>query len=92
MSSPAQRLASRKKARKKPIAHNNGRSFPWMCAVAAERHALELSLDDVSKATGISKAALSLIEQGANTTLVNAFALSNFFGKPVRDLWPKRKD
>lgn len=58
------------------------------CRVAEYRDALNLSLEDVGKAVGLTKQAILHIERGNSLAIRSMFALAKFFGVAVVDLWP----
>lgn len=89
--SPAQKLAKSKPTRKlRSLAVK--RQAPWVCLITAMRHDLRISLDDVAKATGISKTALWQIEHGTDPMLTTAHKLAVFFGKTFDQLWSRQMD
>lgn len=88
---PAEKLAAAKPPRK----HRAGcvtskRKVVWQCRVLQERESLRLSLRDVAQAIGLSQTGLWDIEHGTEVMLTTARKLSEFFGRPIEELWPAR--
>ncbi len=84
--SPAERLAA-KKTRKRPR-RNEGKFGPHECAVRALRQSLDISINDVAAAAGISLAGLSAIERGFDVQLSTMKKLAKFYGRNLDELWP----
>jgi DNA-binding XRE family transcriptional regulator len=80
---PAQRLAKNKKPRRT----YNSRHGKFDCRIADLRRKLRLTLHDVAGAIGVSDATVYGVENGSDPQLSTAFALSNFFGKTIEELW-----
>ena len=90
MKSPAQQLAETIK-RERPARNTKPlRKAVWDCVIRAERERLELTLDDVAEAVGITKAGLSVIERGSDPMLTTARKLAVFYGMTTDDLWITR--
>lgn len=88
---PAQLLAATKTAKpSRPIKPNASRKSPWNCCLRRLREKLGLSLDDVAKAVGMSKAGYWELEKGGDPMLTTAHKLSEFFGKVTCDIWRLR--
>lgn len=88
---PAQLLAERKTPKQsRPIKPNASRKSPWNCCLRRLREELGLSLDDVAKAVGMSKAGYWELEKGGDPMLTTAHKLSEFFGKTTCDIWRRR--
>lgn len=84
---PAERLAKQKaKSDKKPAVVRR----VWNCHLRELRTALNLSQRDVAAAVGLSAAGYHQIENcGNDVCLLTAVLLSEFFGKPVNEIWTK---
>lgn len=91
MTSPAQRLAKAKQQQcLKRNKASKSETILWTCKLAEERDALNLSMQDVAKAAGLSSSAYFRIEKGyADVSLSNAMSIAQFFGKTVYQLWPQ---
>jgi transcriptional regulator with XRE-family HTH domain len=61
----------------------------WTCRVRELRKQAGLSLRDLEKATGLTNAAISLVERGTNPTLSTALKLAEVFGLKIEDIWTR---
>lgn len=84
---PAQKLAAKVKAERKPRNRRPPRQRAWRCLIRQYREELELSLDHVAKAVGLSKTALWHLENGTDPMLTTARRVADFFGVDVWGLW-----
>jgi DNA-binding XRE family transcriptional regulator len=87
MKTPAERYAAKKPPR--PTSPDLRRKVIWKCSLAECRAALGLTLRDVEKGTGVSNCTLSHIERGYGLTLETAWAIAEFFGVPITELWQR---
>ena len=82
---PAEKLAKTVKPRRRL----SGKHVIWKCRVRDERLKLGLTQAQVAAACMITKAGLSVIENGTDPLLTTAWKLANFYGRPVEKLWTK---
>lgn len=85
---PAEKLAKQKgqRERKAPKAVRR----VWQCNLREMRLALNLSQRDVAQAVGLSCAGYHQIETcGNDVCLSTCVRLSEFFGKPIMEIWEK---
>lgn len=61
---------------------------PTTCRLLSVRKSFGLSVSDVARSVGISRATVSLVENGRSPTLYVARVLAAFFGKTIEELWP----
>lgn len=87
---PAEKVASKKKPRRKSLSGNTQRPRKWVCKLREKREALGLSMRDVAEHTGYTVSTLFEIENGTDPQLTTAMKLAEFFGCMVNDLWPSR--
>jgi DNA-binding XRE family transcriptional regulator len=87
MKSPAQRLAETVRRERPARNKSPQRKAVWDCHIRDMRERLELTLDDVAEAVGITKAGLSVIERGSDPMLTTARKLAVFYGMPIDALW-----
>ena len=80
--SPAEQLAASKTPK-------NSKSAIWRCTIVERRKALGLTLRDVAEASGMTNAAVSVIERGQDPMLTTAKKLADFFGVTISELWPE---
>jgi DNA-binding XRE family transcriptional regulator len=80
---PAEKLAKTVKPRRKL----SGKKAIWKCKLKEERLHLGLTQAQVAAACMITKAALSVIENGTDPLLTTAWKLANFYGRPIEKLW-----
>lgn len=89
---PAEKLASRRPARKRgQRARPRNRTWPG-CRLRELRESLGLSYREVSGAVGLSIAGLYEVEMGADTLLSTARRLAAFYGESVEELWGEAKE
>lgn len=84
--SPAEKLASAKS--KKRVDRKAKATGTLVCTCRRIRQRLNLTIADVSDATGISKQCVCVVERGAETTITTARKLATFYGKTLDELWP----
>jgi len=84
---PAETLSKTKQRSRPPRNKAKERSSPVVCHCREKRNGLNLSLRDVSEATGISVAGLHAIEHGGNVEMTTAFKLCEFYGCSLMELW-----
>lgn len=89
---PAEKLAAKVKAERKPRNRKPVRQKVWNSNLRAYRERLELSLDQVAAAVGLSKTALWQLENGTDPMLTTARRLADFFGVDVWGLWRKKQE
>ncbi len=91
MTTPAERLAAKKPWRRPSRNGVTLHKKVWYCGLREVREELKISMRDVAKAVGLSLTAYWQIEHGTDPMLSNAVKLAAFFGKPVEELWSKRR-
>lgn len=84
---PAEKLAADKKVRKSRKL-KSARDAQVECLMWEKRTSLGLNQSDVANATGFSRQAVVLWEQGHPVTLLNARKIAAFFGCTVDEIWP----
>ncbi len=72
-------------AAKKPV--KKRRPVVWSCRVREVRMELGLTIGDVSKATGLSNAAICNAEHGSGCDLDTRQRIAGYFGMEVTELW-----
>ncbi len=83
---PAEKLAKSKSGAKPPTVVRR----VWNCGLRELRTALNLSQRDVANAVGLSCAGYHQIENcGNDVCLSTCVKLSEFFGKPITEIWTK---
>lgn len=89
---PAEILAAnqpRKRAPRNKAAYK--RKLTWECCLSQLRESLSLSIEVVADAVKLSKTSYWQIEQGTDPMLTNARRIAEFFGKPIEEIWPKKR-
>lgn len=85
---PAEKLAKQKVQRAKSMPKALRRV--WKCNLREMRLALNLTQRDVAAAVGLSCAGYHQIETcGNDVCLSTCVRLSEFFGKPIMEIWEK---
>lgn len=85
MTSPAEKLAAKKRRKLPTRSHPAG---PMKCLLLKNRRELGLSTRDVATALPMSVAGYNRIERGHDPMLSTARKLAAFFGKTVEEIWP----
>lgn len=84
---PAEKLAKQKQKNEKPAQIVRR---VWKCNLRELRTALNLTQRDVAAAVGLSCAGYHQIETcGNDVCLSTCVKLSDFFGKPITEIWEK---
>jgi transcriptional regulator with XRE-family HTH domain len=83
--SPAEKVSKSKPKRQKIHVESE-----WNCKIRELRESLGLSMQEVTKATGIQPSSQSLAERGKDLNLSTAYKLAKFYGKTIEELWPDR--
>lgn len=84
---PAEKLA-----KSKPKKFVKLRKTVHDCILYELRRELNLTIRDVSKATGLTAAGIHAIEHGSDPMLSTAFKLANFYGRKIEEIWEPRAE
>lgn len=76
-------LEAKKRRKLKPVVGG-----ALVCRLQALRVDQGISLDDLCKATSMSKSNLHRIEHGGDVQLTTAYAIASAFGCEVQYIWP----
>jgi DNA-binding XRE family transcriptional regulator len=80
-------------SRKKVVRHDPDapkfRAKIWECNLIYYRKTKGLSLEDISKGTGLSQFTIGAVERGCDCTLSTARRIADFFGYTVERIWPR---